>query len=305
MEYLVAEFKINCQSDILQIARDLLADVAGEAGFESFEDTEKGMKGYVQKKNFDQQVLDTSIASLQLDNCSITYIIANVENKDWNETWEKAGFEPIEMNNPTTVTSGDTNQDAIQRLTIIDASKSEENQSSQPSTTQYIKIEARQAFGTGTHQTTQMIVENLLSLNLKGKRIMDCGCGTGILSIAALKLGANEAVGYDIDEWSVENTKHNAKLNNVSNNIHVIHGDASIIRTIKGNFDIVLANINRNILLQDMEAMTSKMKRDSLLIISGFYKKDTTMLQQKAAELGLELIGGQSKEEWSCLKFKA
>lgn len=305
MEYLVAEFKINCQSDILQIARDLLADATGEAGFESFEDTENGMKGYVQKKNFDQHTLDISINSFQLDNCTITYTITNAENKNWNETWEKSGFEPIDISASTTNPSANASSNTPQRLTIIDANKSVENQSLQPSDTKYIKIEARQAFGTGTHQTTQMIVENLLSLNLKGKRIMDCGCGTGILSIVALILGANESVGYDIDEWSVENTKHNAKLNNVANDVHVFHGDASIIETIKGNFDIVLANINRNILLQDMEAMASKMKKDSLLIISGFYKKDTTILRQKATELGLELIGEQNKEEWSCLKFKA
>lgn len=284
MEYLVADFKIKCPDELLQTARDLLADVAGKAGFESFEDSEDGLNGYVQRQLFDKDKLEEGISSFPLHDTSVTYTIDDVESEDWNETWEREGFEPIDIDG---------------KLLIVDCNHNPLHSDHSP---QIIKIDAKLAFGTGTHETTQMIVSTLLGLNLKGKRVLDCGCGTGILAIAACVLGAEDAVAYDIDEWSVENTRHNASLNAVDN-VTVLHGDADILNKVEGEFDIVLANINRNILLHDMTAFRKKMKRGGLLIVSGFYEDDVKMLEDKAARLGLKTMGIREKGDWRMIEF--
>ena len=163
-------------------------------------------------------------------------------------------------------------------------------------------IQARQAFGTGTHQTTQMIISTLLSLQLHGKRVLDCGCGTGILGIVASKLGANNVMAYDIDEWSVENTRHNAQLNN-ADNIKVLQGDASIVTHFNEKFDVIVANINRNILLHDMPMFKRVLANNGILILSGFYANDVPLLEQKAAPLNLTLTEVKEKDEWRACIF--
>lgn len=294
MEYLEAEFTITCPEGLLQTARDLLADAAATSGFESFEDTDKGMRGYVQTAFFDEEELKSQLSDFLLPDVNITYTISQAENKDWNKTWEDNGFDPIDIDNG--------------KLLVVDANHCE-NISLQKAD-KVIKIDAKLAFGTGTHETTQMIISTLLGLDdskalpLEGTRVLDCGCGTGILGIAASMLGASEVVGYDIDEWSVKNTLHNAQLNNVDN-VKALLGDASVIKTIAGQFNIVLANINRNILLQDMPAMRSKMADGATLVLSGFYEDDIPLLVEKAKELDLKLMQQKDKGNWRCLVFKA
>ena len=139
-----------------------------------------------------------------------------------------------------------------------------------------------------------------MNLDLDGKRVLDCGCGTGILGITAARLGAKDVVGYDIDEWSVENAKHNAKLNGVEN-IEIYEGDAHVLNHISGVFDLVMANINRNILLQDMESFKSVMNHGAQLILSGFYEEDVTLLLEKAKTLGLSEKGKKKNGNWICL----
>lgn len=285
MKYLVAEFKIECQDGMIQIARDLLTDALGEAGFETFEDTEDGIKGYVQESLFDENAMNDVISNFMLPDVTINANIQEAEYKNWNEEWEEAGFERININD---------------RITIYDARHDDGNGLASGIS---IGIETKQAFGTGTHETTRMIVSTLLNIDLKGKRVLDCGCGTGILGIAASKLGASEVVGYDIDEWSSENAIHNAELNGVGN-MKVMLGDASILKSVEGKFDVVLANINRNILLADMPAFVSVMADDSLLILSGFYASDVDLLIEKASSLGLSKIDSKSDSEWTCLVLK-
>lgn len=294
MEYLEAEFTITCPDGLLQVARDLLADAAATSGFESFEDTDSGMRGFVQTALFDEDELKAQLSEFPLQDTNVSYVIKQAEDKDWNKTWEDNGFDPIDIDNG--------------KLLVVDANHCDDV--SLPTTSMVIKIDAKLAFGTGTHETTQMIISTLLNLDgsnmlpLKGKRVLDCGCGTGILGIAASMLGASEVIGYDIDEWSVKNTLHNAKLNNVDN-VEALLGDASVVKTIAGQFDIVLANINRNILLNDMAVMRSKMLGDAILILSGFYEDDIPMLVEKAASLGLGLVRQEGKGNWRCLVFKA
>lgn len=285
MKYLVAEFKIECQDGMIQIARDLLTDALGEAGFETFEDTEDGIKGYVQESLFDENAMNDVISNFMLPDVTINANIQEAEYKNWNEEWEEAGFERININD---------------RITIYDARHDDGNGIASGIS---IGIETKQAFGTGTHETTRMIVSTLLNIDIKGKRVLDCGCGTGILGIAASKLGASEVVGYDIDEWSSENAIHNAELNGVGN-MKVMLGDASILKSVEGKFDVVLANINRNILLADMPAFVSVMADDSLLILSGFYASDVDLLIEKASSLGLSKIDSKSDSEWTCLVLK-
>lgn len=285
MKYLVAEFKIECQDGMIQIARDLLTDALGEAGFETFEDTEDGIKGYVQESLFDENAMNDVISNFMLPDVSINANIQEAEYKNWNEEWEEAGFERININDS---------------ITIYDARHDDGNGIASGIS---IGIETKQAFGTGTHETTRMIVSTLLNIELKGKRVLDCGCGTGILGIAASKLGASEVVGYDIDEWSSENAIHNAELNGVGN-MKVMLGDASVLKSVEGKFDVVLANINRNILLADMPDFVSVMADDSLLILSGFYASDVDLLIEKASSLGLSKIDSKSDSEWTCLVLK-
>lgn len=285
MKYLVAEFKIECQDGMIQIARDLLTDALGEAGFETFEDTEDGIKGYVQESLFDDNAMNDVISNFMLPDVTINANIQEAEYKNWNEEWEEAGFERININDS---------------ITIYDARHDDGNGIASGIS---IGIETKQAFGTGTHETTRMIVSTLLNIDIKGKRVLDCGCGTGILGIAASKLGASEVVGYDIDEWSSENAIHNAELNGVGN-MKVMLGDASVLKSVEGKFDVVLANINRNILLADMPAFVSVMADNSLLILSGFYASDVDLLIEKASSLGLSKIDSKSDSEWTCLVLK-
>ena len=283
MKYFEADFTISPYSPD---AIDLLADIAGEAGFESFEVTPTGLKGYVQQQLFNPMLLDFGIADFPIECVDITYDIHEAEDRDWNEQWEQEGFEPIVIPPSLVIHDGRHLPDDTYLTSI--------------------EIDARQAFGTGTHETTRMICSTLLELKdqkLAEARVLDCGTGTGILSICALKLGAAEAIGYDIDEWSVDNARHNAVINQVDDHFQSLLGDASILNKVDGTFDLVLANINRNILLSDLPAFREKMSDRALLILSGFYTSDTTMLISKAETLGLTLQKQREDHDWACLVF--
>ena len=287
MKYLVAKFKIATSEDLLQVCKDLLADSAAEAGFESFEETQEGLEAYVQKELFDKDALDASIADFPIEGTDISYTIEDAEDKDWNEEWEEQGFDPICVDD---------------QVLIYDAKHPELHPTTSPDHIE-IGIEAKLAFGTGNHETTRMIVSTLLNMNLYKMRVLDCGCGTGILGLVASKLGANEVVGYDIDEWSVENAKHNAQLNGVDN-LEVYFGNASVINHISGMFDVVLANINRNILLEDMKSFRGVLNEGGYMILSGFYEEDIPVLLEKAKEFGLYESGRRTDNNWACLVLK-
>lgn len=287
MKYLVAKFKIATSEDLLQVCKDLLADSAAEAGFESFEETQEGLEAYVQKELFDKDALDASIADFPIEGTDISYTIEDAEDKDWNEEWEEQGFDPICVDD---------------QVLIYDAKHPELHPTTSPDHIE-IGIEAKLAFGTGNHETTRMIVSTLLNMNLYKMRVLDCGCGTGILGLIASKLGASEVVGYDIDEWSVENAKHNAQLNGVDN-LEVYFGNASVINHISGVFDVVLANINRNILLEDMKSFRGVLNEGGYMILSGFYEEDIPVLLEKAKEFGLYESGRRTDNNWACLVLK-
>ena len=292
MKYYEVKFSIEPLSGD---ACDLLAALAGDAGFETFENTDTGLTGYVQQALFDQQALDGVLSSFPMPDVSISYSVSEAEYRDWNEQWEQEGFEPIVV--------GD-------RLVIHDGRHGEKGPMGRmgrmgpigpigPMGPIAIEIDAHLAFGTGTHETTQMVCGTLLDMDLSGVRVLDCGCGTGILGIAAMKLGARECVGYDIDEWSVDNTRHNAVINHVE--VTPLLGDVSILNKVEGLFDVVMANINRNILLNDLPAFRQKMATGAKLILSGFYTEDIPLLTEKAAKLGLSLTAQKACNDWACI----
>ena len=277
MKYFEVDFTISPYS---VDASDVLAAMAGEAGFETFEETETGLKGYVQQSLFFFFLLKTALEDFPFEDTTISYDIREAEDRDWNEQWEQEGFEPIVISENLIIHDGRHLPDSTPDIAI--------------------EIDAKLAFGTGTHETTRMICSTLLELQPKG-RVLDCGTGTGILSICALKLGAQEAIGYDIDEWSVDNARHNAVINQIDNRFTSLLGDASILNKVEGTFDLVMANINRNILLNDMPQFVSKMNADATLILSGFYTDDCQTLIEKAQTLGLTLQQQKEDQQWACL----
>lgn len=283
MKYLVANFNILSTNSIdKQTVCDLLCATLGEVGFESFEETDSGINAYIQEELFEQDALQQALDNFDIPNLDLSYNINNVEDKDWNETWENEGFEPIQ----------------IGELCVIYDAKHPIPENLHPQMN--IGVDAKLAFGTGNHETTRMVIINLFEMDVKDKRVLDCGSGTGILGIVASKLGAKEIISYDIDEWSVENTKHNAEINHV-NNIEVFHGDASVLSHISGVFDIVLANINRNILLADLHHFRDVLAPKGKLVISGFYKQDIPVLLEEAKAQGLNCTKQLSENQWACL----
>ncbi len=299
MKYYEVDFTMTpCTQD----AQDILSALAGEAGFETFEETPTGLKGYVQQALFDEDALKLALEGFPFENVTLTYSIQETEDKDWNEQWEQEGFEPIEVRCKK-------EDGRCRTLVIHDGRHLPSDIDLQPSAIM-IEIDAHLAFGTGTHETTRMICGMLLDMQLDGLRVLDCGCGTGILGICALKLGAASAVGYDIDEWSADNTRHNAVINRVDDRLTALCGDASVLApfatTSDGSpsgFNLVMANINRNILLNDMEHFRSVMAPKAQLILSGFYKNDCALLESKAQTLGLSLKATRTDGDWACLLF--
>ncbi|MDE7456466.1 MAG: 50S ribosomal protein L11 methyltransferase [Prevotella sp.] len=290
MKYYEVELTITpCTQD----AQDLLSALTADAGFETFEETATGLKAYAQQSLFDASALDAVISDFPIQGTHIIYKVREAEDRDWNEQWEQEGFEPISIPLPSSRGVG--------ALVIHDGrhlpSPIDEGQAERLA----IEIDAHMAFGTGTHETTRMLCATLLDMKLEDKRVLDCGCGTGILGICALRLGARECIGYDIDEWSTDNTRHNAVINRVDDRLQALCGDATLLDSIDTQFDIVLANINRNILLQDMERFVSVMAPDSTLLLSGFYENDCTLLQRKAQSLGLQLAAVKTDGDWACM----
>ena len=288
MKYYVAKFKIESDSTLLQTARELLSAAACEAGFEAFEDTDYGVDGYVQRPLFNQNALDNALQEMPLDGVKVTYSIEEVPDQDWNAGWEEEGFAPI-------VVADD--------FIVYDAKHTDMSAFAGDDGVRRVFIEAQNAFGTGTHQTTRMILRRLLSMDMHGKSVLDCGCGTGILGISASLLGAGSVLGYDIDEWSADNARHNASLNGVDN-MKVLLGDATVLADVAERFDVVIANINRNILLADMASFAAHIQPRGVLILSGFYDNDVSLLQQAASEHGLCLCDVVTDDEWASVAFR-
>ena len=284
MKYIQVKFTAEPDS---QDVRDIIAALAAEVGFDSFTDEPDGLVGYCQEDLFNKETLTEIIQSLPIPDVKVSFEAAKPEDKNWNEEWEKAGFDPIIIDDRCAIICKNMEEDATATYPQLEKIPMK------------ITIDAQQAFGTGTHETTQMIVSLLLNQDLKEKRVLDCGCGTGILGIVAAKCGAKEVVSYDIDEWSVRNAEHNAELNGVE--LDVLEGDRRVLSHVSGVFDVILANINRNIILEDIDEFVSVMTTESKIILSGFYEQDAEAIIQKANELGLKENQRLLNHDWCCL----
>lgn len=281
MKYLEANFTLKPNNETNS---DILKALSGDAGFESFTDTPEGFLAYIQEMDYDRQNVEDNLCSFPLT-FTFSYTIQKAEDKDWNETWEKEGFEPVCIGPHNEIFIHDTLHPAS-------------------NTAKYdIRINPQLAFGTGTHETTGMLLEMLLEDDLRGKKILDMGCGTGILGIFCHMKGAGEVTAIDIDEWSVNNTVANARLNYIGQGFTALQGNAETL-TDTENYDIIIANINRNILLHDMARYVEAMNpHNATLYLSGFYAEDIPSLLEKAEIFGFSKKNWKQSNNWACLKL--
>jgi ribosomal protein L11 methyltransferase len=263
-----------------EVVNDVLASELGEIGFESFTETENGLAAYIRVDVYNQTLLEGAIASFPLGNVTIRYTRNYIKAKDWNEEWEKNYFQPI----------------AIGKECIIHASF----HCVAPDYIYDIIIDPRMAFGTGNHETTWLMINEILPLDLEGKEVLDMGCGTAVLAILAAKKKAKRVVAIDIDEWACRNALDNIRVNRTTG-IEVIEGGAGQIPG-SGKFDVVLANINRNILLNDIKAYASCMKKEAWLFMSGFYKEDIPFIEEACERNGLSVVSYREKNNWVAIK---
>ncbi|WP_071145085.1 50S ribosomal protein L11 methyltransferase [Bacteroides ihuae] len=264
-----------------ETVNDVLSAMLGEAGFESFIESEGGLTAYIQQGIFDEKKVKEAIAYFPIENVRITYSWQEAEDKNWNEEWEKNFFQPI----------------VIGERCVIHSTFHKDV----PQAEYDILINPQMAFGTGHHETTSLIISELLDGDLNGKSLLDMGCGTSILAILARMRGAHPITAIDIDSWCVNNSEENIALNGVAD-ITVELGDASALKNRKP-FDVIIANINRNILLNDMEAYVGCLKRQGELYMSGFYTEDIPLIRKEAERLGLQFIESKDKNNWAAVKF--
>ena len=264
-----------------ETVNDVVSALAGEIGFESFVEWENGVQAYIQQSLFDEEALKSMVADFPLPDTKIEYTIVEAEDKDWNEEWEKNFFQPIVIGDRCCIHS------TFHKDT--------------PQTEYEILINPQMAFGTGHHETTSSIISELLEADLQGKSVLDMGCGTSILAILASMRGAGPITAIDIDDWCVNNSRDNIALNGIDN-ITVEWGDANLLKG-RAPFDVIIANINRNILLADMAQYAACMHSGSELYMSGFYVQDIPVIQEKAESLGMEFIHHREKINWAAVKF--
>ncbi|WP_243349030.1 50S ribosomal protein L11 methyltransferase [Parabacteroides sp. FAFU027] len=262
-----------------EIYADIMASILGEKGFESFTYTEDEMKAYVLESVFSEALLEEAKAEFPME-VGISYNYQTVETKNWNEEWEKNYFQPIVIGDQCVIHSS-FHQDT-------------------PKAKYDILIDPKMSFGTGHHETTSLMLAALIDADVTGKSFLDMGCGTAVLAILARMKGASPVVAIDIDEWAYENSLENIRLNQVSD-ITVKLGGAELLGAEK--YEVILANINRNILLQDIQHYAACMTDGSQLYMSGFYVEDIPMIKEEAEKNGLTFITHWEKNRWVAVQF--
>ncbi|MGS2760675.1 50S ribosomal protein L11 methyltransferase [Sinomicrobium sp. M5D2P9] len=271
--YIACDFKVKPA----QPGTEILIAELGEAGFESFVENEEGVIAYIQKSEWEPSCLE-DIYILKSGEFRITYEINEIAQVNWNEEWEK-NFQPIEVDGTCTV-----------RAPFHPV----------PTTEYDIIIEPKMSFGTGHHETTHMMIQHLLRLNLKGKKVLDMGCGTGVLGILAEKLGASAVDAIDIDNWCYLNSLENVERNQC-NAISVYEGDATLLEGRR--YEVIIANINRNILLNDIPAYVACLEPGGILLLSGFYKDDIPVINELCVKFSLNIMDILEKNHWVAVKY--
>jgi len=275
MQYI--ELKLTIQPNEEYIV-DLLASFLGEIGFESFEEEVDGMIAYVRKEVFDEDALKHLLANFPYTT-DIQYEITNIEQVNWNEEWEKHYFEPIIIGNRCVIHSSFHTNIPKAEFDIV--------------------IDPKMSFGTGHHETTSLMIEEILEAELENRSVIDMGCGTAVLAILAAMKGAKPVVAIDIDPWCTENSTENVQTNGVDW-ITVELGGAEQLECKKA--DVIFANINRNILLEDMKKYSASLDEGGVLYLSGFYTEDIPILEAEANINQLRVLHSRSKNNWAVLK---
>lgn len=281
MNYYELSFTYTSALDTETI-NDILASELGEIGFESFVPGETGLLGYIPVTAYNPEQLREKLAAFPLENVSIRYMENLVEDKNWNEEWEKNYFQPIRIGHEC----------------LIRASFHKD----EPGYAYPILIDPKMAFGTGNHETTYLMIEHILQTDLSGKEVLDMGCGTAVLAILARMKGARRVVAIDIDRWAYENAQENIRLNGVDA-IEVRLGGAEQMEGC-GPFDLIFANINRNILLADISRYAEAMKPGASLYMSGFYTEDLPLIEAECLRRSLTPFANASKNNWSMLEAR-
>lgn len=277
MNYIGCYFKVASASMDMQTAIEILVAELGQVGFESFTEQEDGLVAYIQKPEWNETLLK-EVQILNSKEVRFTYKTEEIEQVNWNEEWEK-NFEPIVVENEVSI-----------RAPFHES----------PNLKYDIVIEPKMSFGTGHHETTYLMIRHLMDSDLTGKKVLDMGCGTGILAIFAEMKGAAAVDAIDIDPWCYENSLENVERNQCQK-INVFEGEASMLKP--GAYDVVIANINRNILLTDMEVYARSLKPNGLIYLSGFYTEDIPQIREAAQKNGLNFVSELERNNWVALKF--
>lgn len=286
-------YEVKCRlQPFSQNAADVLSATLSAIGFEAFTQTEDGLTAYIQQGEWDEERMQEAVGGFFMPDVSISYTCSEAPDEDWNQVWEEEGFQPICL--PLDPSEGG------EMIVVHDVKHTDV-----PPASYDILISPRMAFGTGSHETTRLILRTLARMDLEGWNVIDAGTGTGILAIMAVKRGAAHVLAYDIDQWSVENTRDNLLLNHIYNNVvEVQAGDSSVLED-REQSDLLIANINRNILLADMSRFALAVRPGGKMILSGFYLADVPVLKQAAAQQGFSLTETESEGEWAMLLFEA
>lgn len=268
--------KIDCKPDYAEI---LIAEFA-EIGFESFVETDSGFVAFILESEFQDDLFNEVIERYR-QSTSIVYSKDVVERKNWNEEWEKQ-YEPIIVDDQCLIKAPFHQIDKNYPFEIL--------------------IQPKMSFGTGHHDTTYLMIQALISQTLTEKNVLDIGCGTGILALLALKYGAASATALDLDPWSVENTSENAALNELDD-VQIIEGTVQQVEKSQ-QFELIFANINRNVILDEINLYSSHLKQGGKIFCSGFYEKDAVVVEKAARNWQLEVIYRKVRNQWICIGFK-
>ena len=270
--YIAYDFNVSPKEP----ATEMLIAQLGYVGFESFVEQDNGVKAYIQKQEWNSKILE-DVFLLHSNEFNITFEHNEIAQTNWNEEWEK-NFNPIQVDDLVSIRAPFHTNPSLQ-FDIV--------------------IEPKMSFGTGHHETTHMMVQHLLALDLDTKKVLDMGCGTGILAIFAEMKGAKPIDAIDIDSWCYENSLENIQRNNC-NHITVYEGDASLL---KEKYDVIIANINRNIRLSDMKTYTDCLNENGVLLLSGFYKEDIVIIEDEVTKHGLTFETMIQRNNWVALKY--
>lgn len=272
MKYIELSFSFSQNTDFA----DIVVAKLNEIEFESYVETQDGVDAYIQESLFNQEKLNEVIEDLQ-SLFQFEYKIKEIKQENWNQQWEE-NFNPVEIN-----------KDCFIRAHFHDKIDCKYE----------IIITPKMSFGTGHHETTFLMMNEMFHIDFNNKKVLDMGCGTGILAILSKMLGSSITQAIDIDEWSYENSVENATLNNTED-INFSLGNVTVI---EGAFDVVLANINKNIILEDISKYIDSLNENSDLLLSGFLSEDVIIIRDKAESLGLSFVSHKNKNKWNLLHF--